>query len=743
MKTKNLLAAVALTALAVAPSQSYAQDYSGKYPGYKLAYDENFDDPATLDRNFNFETGYCRNKENQYYRRENASVADGNLVIKAESGADEWTDKDGGIHMTFYSSSVKSNARFHYGVWETRAKIPVGPGLWPAIWGTGNTREWPQAGEIDILEYYNFGLHANVAWGDSWQNPVWDAGFFPMSQFAANFDQDYHTWRMEWDHNSIRLYVDDRLLKETKLSRTVNSDGYNPYRDENNGYDIWLNLAIGGMNGGDYSGIKEAFYYVDYTRVYTPEDANAALTLRISRAQALLDAHPDAAENMRNALLGAIAAAESAKGSDDNTMDAALDALQSAIDTFGDGSDHSPAGLNSESLPLNRPFSLMHEYSNSTLRAGWYQAAEDDDKWAKKSLLTIADGTDEGNYPTTFTLVKAPGAVDGYNLRTADGSYVYRDRWYLLVTESEPSADTRCTAEYLFTTEKDANGYVYIRSVSDGKYFATDHDWSWARVYGDKEKNERARFTVKYLADDASGFNAGQLYAFKHKTTGHLLTAGWHRLDGDTEDIRSVMLTETNKPVAADYARRFMFVDAPSGADDDTYFNLRTEHGDYLYCDTWLLKVTDKATPSAADLRSSAYLFRAEKNSDGDVLLRTHRTWNGNNYFGTDDTWPWARVFPDKTPDAANSLFALFFGDTSSVTALPASPDSQARVLLSGDMLSVSGMDVRALILYSMTGVPVLRADAASVDVASLPRGIYILEAASDTGIGLRRTIRL
>jgi hypothetical protein len=31
--------------------------------------------------------------------------------------------------------------------------IPVGPGLWPAMWLLGTGAEWPAAGEIDILEY--------------------------------------------------------------------------------------------------------------------------------------------------------------------------------------------------------------------------------------------------------------------------------------------------------------------------------------------------------------------------------------------------------------------------------------------------------------------------------------------------------------------------------------------------------------------------------------------------------------
>ena len=38
---------------------------------------------------------------------------------------------------------------------EARIKVPEGAGLWPAFWMLGNTfngRNWPAAGEIDIME---------------------------------------------------------------------------------------------------------------------------------------------------------------------------------------------------------------------------------------------------------------------------------------------------------------------------------------------------------------------------------------------------------------------------------------------------------------------------------------------------------------------------------------------------------------------------------------------------------------
>ena len=74
---------------------------------------------------------------------------------------------------------------------------------------------------------------------------------------------------MDWDENSIKLYLDDELLNEIPLSTTVNGSiglGTNPFRKPQY---ILLNLALGGDNGGEIA--DEAFpmkYEIDYVRVY-------------------------------------------------------------------------------------------------------------------------------------------------------------------------------------------------------------------------------------------------------------------------------------------------------------------------------------------------------------------------------------------------------------------------------------------------------------------------------------------
>lgn len=286
-------ASMAVPAMMAQDSQEGAdENIASKYPGFYLAFQEEFDVDGKVDgKKWYFETGMPRNHEAQVYTRKNAVVKDGNLVIEARrektknpgysAGSSDWNK----VEYADYSSACiytrhSSSADYSYGpgIYEIRAKIPVGDGYWPAIWTLGTKYEWPYNGEIDIMEYYKDALHANVAWGTTQRwNARWNSRAPRMSEFDADFADKFHVWKMVWDEDYIRLYVDDRLLNETSLDMTVNPrsewfpfDGVNPYRGDHKQY-ILLNLALGGDNGGNVA--AAAFpvqYYVDYVRVYQP-----------------------------------------------------------------------------------------------------------------------------------------------------------------------------------------------------------------------------------------------------------------------------------------------------------------------------------------------------------------------------------------------------------------------------------------------------------------------------------------
>jgi len=157
-----------------------------------------------------------------------------------------------------------------YGRFEMRARIDTRAGLWPAFWTLGTKGLWPGCGEIDIMEYYRGMLLANAAWASEqpW-TPQWDDIRKPITEFNdLQWSGKFHVWRMDWDAESIKLYVDDYLMNSVALTETFNKDkeGKNPFRQP---HYIILNLAIGGTAGGDPSGTEfPARYEIDYVRVY-------------------------------------------------------------------------------------------------------------------------------------------------------------------------------------------------------------------------------------------------------------------------------------------------------------------------------------------------------------------------------------------------------------------------------------------------------------------------------------------
>ena len=237
---------------------------------WKLVWSDEFNRNGRPDEAlWNYEQGYVRNKEAQWYQPENAWQENGLLIIEARRG--------GGHDYTSASLNTRGKYQFLYGRLEVSARIPTAKGAWPAIWTLGHTMEWPSCGEIDVMEYYPIQgkphILANVAWGnDRRYNAVWNSRKVPFTHFTDRdplWAQQFHTWRMDWDEVSIRLYLDDELLNEVPLSTTVNGSigqGTNPFTRPQY---ILLNLALGGTNGGPID--NEAFpmrYEIDYVRVY-------------------------------------------------------------------------------------------------------------------------------------------------------------------------------------------------------------------------------------------------------------------------------------------------------------------------------------------------------------------------------------------------------------------------------------------------------------------------------------------
>lgn len=263
--------------------------------GYKLLWHDEFDQDGRPSAVWAYEEGFVRNEELQWYQPDNATVSDGCLVIEGrretvpnpyyEAGSNDWRKNRKEARYTSSCLTTQQSFTFRYGRLEVRAKIPVGTGSWPAIWTLGNQWDWPLNGEIDVMEYYikngRPSILANACWGSSqaWVG-VWDEGVIPFSHFTQkdlDWAAKFHLWRMDWDSQFIRIYLDDELMNEVDLSQTANqgwqNNHENPFSNNLNGFGhyILLNLALGGNGGTPDEAAMPFRYLVDYVRVFQVE----------------------------------------------------------------------------------------------------------------------------------------------------------------------------------------------------------------------------------------------------------------------------------------------------------------------------------------------------------------------------------------------------------------------------------------------------------------------------------------
>jgi beta-glucanase (GH16 family) len=248
---------------------------------FKLVWSQEFEKDGKPDENiWNYERGFMRNNEDQWYQKENAYCKDGFLIIELrkenkpnpnhDAGNSDWRKSRKEIKYTSSSLNTSGKKEWLYGRFEMRAKIPVGSGLWPAFWTLGVDKEWPSNGEIDIMEYYRGNILANIAngttqrWKAEWHNGVKSV----QSLGGTKWANEFHVWRMDWDENEIALYLDDVVLNRVSLSKLVNKDDseFNPFKQP---HYILVNLALGGDNGGQIDEtLIPAKYEIDYLRVY-------------------------------------------------------------------------------------------------------------------------------------------------------------------------------------------------------------------------------------------------------------------------------------------------------------------------------------------------------------------------------------------------------------------------------------------------------------------------------------------
>jgi beta-glucanase (GH16 family) len=229
-------------------------------PDWKLVWSDEFNYNGLPDTSkWGNEVGFIRNNELQYYtkqRIENTSVVNGNLLIIGK--------KESYNNANYTSASLVTDGKesWTYGKVVARIKLPKGQGMWPAFWMLGQNIHsvgWPECGEIDIMEHINNEdlLHGTLHWFN--EKHVSSGGTTPCDVTK------YHDYSIEWDKESVGLFLDGNKYWEVNIK-----DGINSTEEFHMPQYIILNLAIGGdwPKNPDATTAFPDTMYVDYVRVY-------------------------------------------------------------------------------------------------------------------------------------------------------------------------------------------------------------------------------------------------------------------------------------------------------------------------------------------------------------------------------------------------------------------------------------------------------------------------------------------
>lgn len=262
-----------------------SQEEVPQYEGYNLIWNDEFNgDSLNTDIwSITKRQPGATNAELQEYTDspENIYVGDGRLTIKAIKTVDE----KGNNYYTSGKVVTRKKKDFTYGKVVTRAKVPVGQGLWPAIWMMptieSNYGTWPKGGEIDIMEI--LGHEPNIAHGTiHYGMPhAQQQGSYELE--SGSFADAFHEFSIEWEPGEIRFYIDDNLYHTVNDWYSVDPgvierDYPAPFDQD---FYMQLNLAVGGTWPGDpdeTTDFNNAEFEVDYVRVYQKPEYDTNVT---------------------------------------------------------------------------------------------------------------------------------------------------------------------------------------------------------------------------------------------------------------------------------------------------------------------------------------------------------------------------------------------------------------------------------------------------------------------------------
>jgi beta-glucanase (GH16 family) len=249
MKTNKIV--FTLIALLLAGGELFSQNW-------QLVWSDEFTNGISADWVYDNGAGGWGNNEQEYYRPQNATVQNGQLLITAKN------ESFGGANYTSARMKTQGKKSWTYGKIVARIALPGFQGSWPAFWMLGDNISsvgWPACGEIDIMEQINTSgtVYGSTHWKDQNGNQA------DFTNSVGTSITTFHEYSIEWTSSYIRWFVDGNKYNEINIANNAGST-----EEFQRSFFLILNLAVGG-NWPGFSinnGALPSSMLVDYVRVY-------------------------------------------------------------------------------------------------------------------------------------------------------------------------------------------------------------------------------------------------------------------------------------------------------------------------------------------------------------------------------------------------------------------------------------------------------------------------------------------
>lgn len=190
-----------------------------------------------------------------------------------------------GDNVPYHSGGIQTSGKFSfsYGKVEVRAKFKQGQGSWPAIWMMPETPvsygDWPNSGEIDIMEHINYETSVHQTIHDGLVTN--SSGGSSATHTAAYTTTDFNTYGITWSPTAIEFYVNGTLQYTYTKAANATSQQW-PFDKP---FYLILNQSGGAGWPGAITNADLPFQMeVDYVRVYKQPELETGATYKIFSA---------------------------------------------------------------------------------------------------------------------------------------------------------------------------------------------------------------------------------------------------------------------------------------------------------------------------------------------------------------------------------------------------------------------------------------------------------------------------